>query len=217
MRDQLTQYVNLLFAGAHDSEEIRQEILQNTLDRYDDLIDQGKAPEAAYRLAISGIGDINEILGTFSRSADSTAPVTHTSSQPELPQDDKHRKLRAAGITLYILSAIPLIVLSDLGYEILGLTLTLIMVAAATYNMIIIGRKHVVDDDKDANTPVSPRSELKEGIDKLIFAIGLVIYFAISFSTGAWYITWILFPIIGCTQGLVKAVLDLKEANKREN
>ena len=60
MRDQLTQYVNLLFAGNTDAEDIRMEILQNTLDRYDDLISQGKTPEAAYRLAISGIGDIGE-------------------------------------------------------------------------------------------------------------------------------------------------------------
>lgn len=64
MREQLIQYVTLLFAGANDCEDIRQEILQNTLDRYDDLIAQGKVPEAAYRLSISGIGDISEILGT---------------------------------------------------------------------------------------------------------------------------------------------------------
>ena len=38
MREQLIQYVNLLFAGNDDVEEIKQEILQNTLDRYDDLI-----------------------------------------------------------------------------------------------------------------------------------------------------------------------------------
>ena len=63
MREQLIQYVELLFAGAGDCEDIKQEILQNTLDRYDDLIDSGKVPEAAYRLAIAGIGDINEILG----------------------------------------------------------------------------------------------------------------------------------------------------------
>ena len=63
MRDQLIQYVSLLFAGAENCEDTKQEILQNTLDRYDDLIAEGKTPEAAYRLAITGIGDINEILG----------------------------------------------------------------------------------------------------------------------------------------------------------
>lgn len=64
MREQLIHYVDLLFAGSPQAAETKQEILQNTLDRYDDLIAQGKTPEAAYRLAISGIGDINEILGS---------------------------------------------------------------------------------------------------------------------------------------------------------
>ena len=41
MRDQLIQYVNLLFAGNDNVEDIKQEILQNTLDRYDDLISRG--------------------------------------------------------------------------------------------------------------------------------------------------------------------------------
>ena len=63
MREQLIKYIDLLFAGAPEAEDIKQEILQNTLDRYDDLISQGKSPESAYSLAISGIGDINEILG----------------------------------------------------------------------------------------------------------------------------------------------------------
>ena len=47
MRDQLIQYVTLLFAGAQDCADTKQEILQNTLDRYDDLVAQGKSPEAA--------------------------------------------------------------------------------------------------------------------------------------------------------------------------
>lgn len=42
MREQLIQYVQLLFAGAADCDDTRQEILQNTLDRYDDLIAAGK-------------------------------------------------------------------------------------------------------------------------------------------------------------------------------
>ena len=45
MREQLIQYVQLLFAGAADCDDTRQEILQNTLDRYDDLIAAGKTPE----------------------------------------------------------------------------------------------------------------------------------------------------------------------------
>ena len=44
MREKLISYVDLLFAGVPNATDIRQEILQNTLDRYDDLIDQGYDP-----------------------------------------------------------------------------------------------------------------------------------------------------------------------------
>lgn len=97
MREQLMQYVNLLFAGAADCEDIRQEILQNTLDRYDDLIAQGKVPEAAYSLAISGIGDIGEVLGT---------PASPSAPEAATPQ--KKRKHKAI---LWIVLCLLLVVL----------------------------------------------------------------------------------------------------------
>ena len=51
----------------------------------------------------------------------------------------------------------------------------------------------------------------------MIWAIGFALYFLISFATGAWMITWVIFPLIGAVQGLVNAILDLKEANEYEN
>ena len=56
MREKLISYVNLLFAGTEGVEDIQQEILQNTLDRFDDLVSRGSTPENAYRQAIAGIG-----------------------------------------------------------------------------------------------------------------------------------------------------------------
>ena len=212
MRDKLTQYVNLLFEGALDADEVRAEILQNTLDRYDDLIAQGKSPEAAYRLAIGGIGDVNEILG--STVQEHPQHQTVKAAIHEEVEDIRNKKIRAIGIAMYIVCAVPLIILSELGADILGLCLTLALVAAATYLMIITGKKDNDDEDEQAN---SPNKEMKESISSLIWAIGLAVYFIVSFSTGAWYITWLLFPIIGCVEGLVKAIIDLKEATKHES
>lgn len=210
MREQLIQYVNLLFAGAADSDEIKQEILQNTLDRFDDLVAQGKSPEAAYRLAISGIGDINEILGNTAQASPSPVSAWQSVAVPETEDEIKRKKLRAGAIALYILSAIPLIVLSTLGYDIFGLALTLIMVAAATYN-IISSKK-----DADAKEAFRDAQEhpLKESVGKIIWLVGLIAYFSISFTTGAWYITWLIFPIMACARGLSDAIIDLKEASK---
>ena len=222
MRDQLIQYVNLLFAGSSDCEEMRMEILQNTLDKYDDLVSQGKSPEAAYRLVISGIGDVNELLGHSSPDTVSGVTSSRKSSQREIQEDAERKKLRAGGIALYILSAIPLIVLSDLGYETFGLVLTLIMVAAATFNMIVTARKERDDIEGEDNVKFperknNPNYQLKKSIHAIVDAITLAVYLLVSFATGAWYITWLIFPICGCVNGLVNAIIDLKEASKHEN
>ena len=200
MRDQLIQYVSLLFAGTENCEDIRQEILQNTLDRYDDLIAQGKSPESAYRQAISGIGDINEIL-----SGEQVFTVPSRTSEPEPETDTPAKKtMRAIAIALYILCAAPLIILSEFGLDNLGLCCTLAVVAVATV-LIILGKKNGSAEDtrehaasaQAQEASETPRHELRKSIKSLIWAIGLAAYFIVSFATGAWYVTWVIFPISG--------------------
>lgn len=205
MREQLIQYVQLLFAGVEDCDDIRQEILQNTLDRYDDLIAAGKTPEAAYRLAIMGIGDINEILGR----APGAAPLPGPAAKQEEHDTPTKKLLRAIAIGLYILCPIPLFVLSGMwNMGIPGLCGTLTLVAVATVLIILGAKKETENADVE---PGTPQSALAKSINGLIWAIGLAIYFIVSFLTGAWYITWVILPITAAVQGLVKAILDLKE------
>ena len=271
MRDQLVQYVSLLFAGAENCEDVKQEILQNTLDRYDDLMAEGKTPEAAYRLAITGIGDINEILGRKNTALPSAPEIT----EPMTADTPLNKLLRAIAVGLYILCPLPLIVLCEMGMEIFGLCGLLCFVAVATV-LIILGAKktdvrHKREDDNEPKselgksvssliwaiglavyliisfltmawhvtwvifpilgavntlacalipaenpTVVQRNSRMKKGINSMIWAIGLALYFIISFATFAWYITWVIFPIIGAVQGLVRAILDLKEAVNNE-
>ena len=270
MREQLIQYVSLLFAGAENCEDTKQEILQNTLDRYDDLIAQGKSEEAAYRLAITGIGDVSEILGR-----NDTVPAAVPEPKKNTDNDTLMKKLlRAIAVGLYILCPLPLIVLSELGMDTFGLCGLLCFVAVATMLMILGAKKQDSPEKEDADEPKSEmgksvssliwaiglavylilsfltgawhitwvifpilgavnalvcamipaenptavrrNSSLKKGINSMIWAIGLALYFIISFATMAWYITWLIFPITGAVQGLVRAILDLKEAVNNE-
>lgn len=208
MRDQLIQYVRLLFAGTPDSYDMQQEILQNTLDRYDDLIAQGKAPEAAYRLAISGIGDINEIVGNVQTQPSSApAPVRE---QQEDPQDISKRKLMMAiSIALYICCVIPVLVLGDVGNGVLGVCLMFVIIAAATVLMVMSSASKENPEEKEDD---EPKTELGKAVKSIWGIATLGIYLVISFWSGAWFITWLIFPIIGAVQGLVKAIIDLKEA-----
>ena len=208
MREKISVYVDELFSDAAltiRNAEVQQEILQHTLDRYDDLIAAGKTPEAAYRLAIMGIGDINEILGRAPGAASLPAPA----AKQEEHDTPAKKLLRAIAIGLYILCPIPLFVLSGMwNMGIPGLCGTLTLVAVATVLIILGAKKETENADVE---PGTPQSALAKSINGLIWAIGLAIYFIVSFLTGAWYITWVIFPITAAVQGLVKAILDLKE------
>jgi len=218
MKDQLRQYVELLFTGSIGTEEIKQEILQNTLDRYDDLIAQGKSPEAAYRLAISGIGDIGEILET-------KEVPTSTGSSPKYAEtsfgaDTADKRLqRSVAIGFYILSPIPLLILSEFGLDTMGLCFTLLLIAGATVLLLLSKKTNGASpvNDSVVNPGLAAEQGFYKSISALIWCLGVIIYLIVSFKTNAWFITWLVFPIVGQVQGIVKACMDLKEVGHNEN
>ena len=210
MRQQLIQYVELLFAGARDCEDIKQEILQNTLDRYDDLIAEGKVPEAAYRLAITGIGDINEILGTKPQASH---PHHAPAPAEETHNDTPGKKLlRAIAVGLYILCPIPVIALSEMGMDIVGLCGTLAIVAAATVMIMLGAKKSRKEPLERFEEEEPPKSELGKSISGMVWAIGIALYFLLSFTTNYWHVTWVLFPILGAVDSLLNVLVRKREA-----
>ena len=210
MREQLVKYVQLLFAGTPDSEDMQQEILQNTLDKYDDLIAQGKTPEAAYRLAIGGIGDVQEILGG---AQESSAPVTVTVIKNE-SEPSRKKWMRAVAIGLYICCVIPIIALGNIGNGIIGVCLMFLMIAAATVLIIVASSGHA--SNKEYKDVYAAKHPIYRAYKSISGVLALGIYLVISFATQAWYITWLVFPISAAVDGIVKAIFDLKEASKRE-
>lgn len=202
MREHLISYIDLLFRGAENCEDIKQEILQNTLDRYDDLISQGKSPEAAYQLAITGIGDLSELLG----KRPSTTPPIPQNQAAEKPM--WKRVLFAIAIFLYIVSAIPLFVLGSMNMGLLGLCGTLAIAAVATPLLLLS-----FGGTKTNTVPKEKPSDSKAGT--ICWVVGLFLYFILSFSTGAWYITWIIFCMIPCASGICNGIFAIyKGSNK---
>lgn len=210
MREQLIKYVELLFAGTPDSYDMQQEILQNTLDRYDDLIDQGKTPEAAYRLAIAGIGDVGEILGT--PLAPTAAPVDANTDYRGRPLPSAWKKtMRAVAIGMYICCVIPLFALGNIGDGVLGLCLMFVMIAIATV-LIILSSSGNKEENAEKDTEKEPKDPLYKAYKSISGIVTLVIYLGVSFFSGAWHITWLIFLISGAVDGIVKAIFDLKGA-----
>ena len=107
MREQIKVYVNGLFKDAAltiRNAEVQQEILQHTLDRYDDLIAAGKSEQEAYDEAVGGIGDVSELYehkqaAEEPKKRDFPAPPT-PDAVSTAPQSGRKKKLPGWAIAL---------------------------------------------------------------------------------------------------------------------
>lgn len=217
MKDKLREHIEGLFAKAPKTKqavEIKEEILQNTIDRYNDLIAEGKSEEAAYNISVAGIGDVDHLISNI------MAPTGTSGYTKEEIAENKRRRsvLLAAAVALYILSVVPPIICAEIGYDSLGPVLMFVLVAVAT--ALIIYRSGislnyaktddtVVENFKEWNREKSDKNALVKAVNAAISAFIVVIYFLVSFTTGAWYITWLIFLIGGALKNVVKAIFDL--------
>ena len=116
MREKISVYVDELFSDAAltiRNAEVQQEILQHTLDRYDDLIAAGKSEQEAYDEAVGGIGDVSELYehkpeAEAPKTRDFPAPPTPgvVFTAPQTPQSGKKKKLPGWAIALICVGAV---------------------------------------------------------------------------------------------------------------
>ena len=104
MKHKLREYIDTIFADAEGRapynerlRELKEEMLQNLCDRYDDLLAKGKTPAAAYNIAVAGVGDISELLDSVVGGASSggvetktaTTPPPKSGKRPLTPEEEK--------------------------------------------------------------------------------------------------------------------------------
>lgn len=214
MIDKLREYVDNLFKDAPQTKqtvEIKEEILQNTIDRYNDILNEGKSEQAAYNIAVAGIGDIDMLISSL------MAPKSMSGYTKEEIESDRRRNalMLSVSVALYILCVIPPIIFE----ETLGVILMFVMIAVATG--LIIYRSNtklrydksdetVVEDFKRWNHRRKEDNDLFRAVRSAIWAVTLILYFVISFATGAWYITWLIFIIGSAVLNVVRACFDLR-------
>lgn len=79
MENRIRQHIESLFARGPQTpraHELKEEMILNVIERYHDLVNGGMAEEEAYRAAISGIGDVSELIAGLYQdpAAQSAAP-----------------------------------------------------------------------------------------------------------------------------------------------
>ena len=221
METRLRRHIGTLFEDAPKTRkafELQEEMIQNLTEKYHDLLAEGKSEEVAYNIAVSSIGDIRDLL----RELDETPGAD--------PQTDQAWRRKSAlrvsiAVMMYILSVIPIILFDELfpTMEIIGLLVMFVMVASATgliiYNSMTKPKRRaedtVVEEFREWQAHNDSRRSLRKAISSVIWSLTLVLYFIISFTTGAWHITWLLFLIAAAIEQVVRAVIDLSGQNRR--
>ncbi len=205
MREKLKSYLDLLFAGAPpEAADAKEEVCQNTLEKYDDFIDQGKTPEAAYSLAIAGLGDVSEILCAGER------PQPEEKLQPG--KSVLRMVLLPLAVALYIACPIPVVLWDGSNWSVAAL---LAMVAIATACLVLrpqVGKQEKRSQAAPADS--APRSGLYRSVMSMFSILGVAAYLIVSFATGAWHITWVIFLIVSALKQLVTVIFDWKEQEK---
>ena len=216
MKDKLRNFIESLFEDAPKNKqtiELKEEMLQNLIDKYNDLVDSGKSSEAAYDIATASIGDIHELIRQIEKREE---------NNPLFEQNyDKGRKrfalLLSISVMLYILCVVPVILLED---SVLGVVIMFVMVAIATglilYNNMTKPKylkkdSTVVEEFKEWKANSTEKNTLYQSITKVMWSCITILYFIVSFLTMAWHITWIIFLIGSAIQGIIRAIFELKK------
>jgi len=209
MNKKIETHVNALFANAPDQNhvlEIKEELLANLNDKYDDLISSGKSDDEAFALVISGIGDIENLLKDMG----------------ELPEYqplalEKNKQLRgifiSMGIALYVLSIVPILLFSQFSNPDLGIVLALVICAAAT-GFIVFGNSisktkysktdnSFVEEYKEKIAVDNDRVKLRNAMISSLWPLIVVFYLAFSFITQWWHISWVVFLVGACIQQMI--------------
>ena len=232
MEYRIRSYVDELFQNAPRTQrayELKVELTQNLLDKYFALLSEGKSQDDAYNLTVMSIGDVQELFAGLQEDGPTPPPMP----QPVvMPGRSRSALVVTIAVMLYILSVVPVIVLSALfggygdGGPVLGVALMFVMIACATglliYNHMTKPKKTdvpmpatVVDDFKEWQAGKSQKKQLQKSIRSAFWPLVLAFYFLISFGTGKWYITWVVFLIAPAVDSIISAVLALQDKNNR--
>lgn len=209
MKEKLRSYIDDLFANAPSTVravELKEELYQNLTDKYNDLIAEGKSEESAFNIAVASIGDVDSLIANLAGEKQSVNAA----------EKKRSALMIAIAVSLFILSPVPVILIQ----EELGMMFLFLFVAVGTALLIYNGvtrERYVKADD----TMVEEFKEWKQNgkqknkaVDAIIgsfWLIAVCIYIVVSFMTGAWHITWIIFLIAAAVSSMIRGIFMLKQ------
>lgn len=222
MNEKIRKHINELFKDAPKTRravELKEEMAQNTIEKYEDLIGEGYQEEDAFRIVIDSIGDVTELFEDLKDKSLFT-----------LSEEERRKKamLTAAAVGIYIFAGVVFIlsmVVNDMffgGFEdigLLGMALTVLICIPPTCMLVYAANMYPVHDKKEENlvelykeAAQTRRREksIRTSISMIIWLVTLLLYFAISMKTQRWEVTWLMFLVGACAQMIEVLVFNLR-------
>ncbi len=218
MNEKLRAQLDRLFADAPPTRraaELKEELLANLTEKYNDLVAQGRSEDEAMRIVIDGIGDVDELIRGLKGS-------DIMDYKEMYKQRQKTALVVTTAIGMYVLGVI-LLILGIVALHIqpiimVSVMLTLFLAATLTIVYHFMSRpKYVKADDtmveefKQWKSRNSAQERMLASISSILWTITTAIYFLISFLYGIWGYSWIIFIIAAAVDRIIKLVFELKE------
>ena len=224
MKQKIREYIDDLFENAPKTRaavELKEEIISNAEEKLEDLLSQGYREEDAFGIVIHSIGNVEELFEEL-RSEEGGARY-----KMEVTEKLQKKKalLTAAAVGMYIFAGAVFFFFGMMEtyyhFDIaaLGLVIAALICIAPTcmlvYSSMIYPpykkkEDNMVEEYKAWKSGAGREKAVSNAISTIIWTLGLTCYFVISFSTGAWEITWVIFLILGCLEGIVSLLFSLK-------
>ncbi len=217
MNEKIRKEVNVLFQNAPNTKranDLKDEIISNAEDKYEDLIKQGKNEEEALQIVMKEIGNVDELIEELNKNN----PI-HTQYVEEARK--KTGLVVSICVGLYILSVIACVVLDELGLpdfitassflSIAGVSTCVLIYHFMTKPKYTKYDDTIVEEFKEWKGKNDKNKEIKKAIDSIIWTLTVIIYLIVSFTFGIWYISWIIFLIASLIENIIKLIFKLGE------
>ncbi len=220
MKEEIRKYVNNLFKNAPNTKKVndlKDEIISNTTDKYNDLTKNGETEKDAYEKAIKDIGSVDELVDEL---------IKENPINKEQNEEDRKKTALVVSVSVgfYILSVIALIVLAELKLpDFIAVSAFLVLAGiptcVITYYFMSKPKytkyeSTMVEEFKEWKGQKDNDKEIKQAISSILWTLTVIIYLAISFIFGIWYISWIIFIIAALVENIINLILKLRKGVK---
>lgn len=218
MYEKFRKKVDELFENAPETNrarELKEELLANLMDKYNDLVALGKGEEEAFNIAIAGIGDVEELIRGLKEK--------DIFDYAQIQKDRKKSALVLSGsIGLYIMSVVILILCTEVFKvdDNIAVCIMLTIDAVATcliiYNAVsrpkyLKADDTIVEEFKEWKSSTNNEREIVKSIKSIMWMIIVVLYFVLSFAFSSWAYSWVIFIIGAAVDRIIGLAFQLRK------